>query len=374
MRMSVQIPRVRLIFKVLVVGRDLALQTGFLTQVSGNSVSTHLFNTLGVSLGIARYEENDEFAVALQLWTIPLGERVAGLSESFTKGHRAVIAVVRPHELHGIHEIFHTLSLDYDSKAIVVIVGNYDEALEAYLESGCLPREDFQPVPINDAMRVITHLSRRLMNKEQALDPFPIYYVLDEAVCPIFEPHTQRTSEIECTDEEIYEIRDILLDQGLRVTGDACSINMIEGLASVSLRTGTVRLQPEICKFCNLHCKRNANVCIIAVDSGWSSQGISQKALLIAAKVFALAERNIPTHVEAQLERASLCGKFELNPDFEEDEIPIEILNPYQKQSTQSKSLLEAAEDRVKKGKLPRWAYNMLKKRLMTLKEASDNL
>jgi hypothetical protein len=270
--MSIQIPRVRLIFKVLVLGRDIALQTGFLTQVSGNSISTQLFSTLGVSLGIARPDEDDEFAVALQLWTIPVDERVAGLSKSFTKGYSAAIAVIRPHDLYTAQEIFHELSLPFDSKAFILVVGDCEEVLKAHSEANCVLEESIQLLQINSATEVMTHISRSLAEKGKSSGPPHIYYLLDDALCPIFEPRMQESPGTVCSDDEIDKIREILIEQGFTVAGDACTIRMHEGLASVSLRTGSVKLQPEICRFCVLNCKRNANVCIIAVDSGWSSQ------------------------------------------------------------------------------------------------------
>ncbi|TFG28676.1 hypothetical protein EU527_16995, partial [Candidatus Thorarchaeota archaeon] len=69
--MSVQIVKSRMIFKVLVLGRDIALQTGFLCRASGNNVSTQLFNTLGVSLGVAKNNQRDDISVAIQLWVLP---------------------------------------------------------------------------------------------------------------------------------------------------------------------------------------------------------------------------------------------------------------------------------------------------------------
>jgi hypothetical protein len=373
LRMSTQIPKTRLIFKVLIVGRDIGLQTGFLARVSGNSISTHLFNTLGVSLGIARCEEDDEFTIALQLWAIPTDERVAGISKNFTKGHRAVIVVLRPHELSGLHEILNALSLEINSRTIVVVVGNYDEAKEAYLASGCLPNEGFDLIPIDEVSEVITHLSQKLANENQIFEPLQSFFVVDQMHCPVFEPSIQRAQEIECTSDEITNIKEILLDYGMRVDGDVCFVKMHEGVVSVSLGTGSVRLKPDICNFCGRNCKRNANICIISIDSGWSSHGISQKVLLITAKVVALAERCIPSHIEAQLERASICSKFELNTEIDEDEVPIEIFSPHHQQLSRGKSLLEVAEDRMNHGKLPRRAYNILKRRLLALKQPSDN-
>jgi len=56
-----------MVFKVLVLGRDLPLQTGFLNRVSGERVTNQLYNTLGVSLGIATNEGHKDVSTVLQL-------------------------------------------------------------------------------------------------------------------------------------------------------------------------------------------------------------------------------------------------------------------------------------------------------------------
>ena len=363
--MSIQISKARLIFKVVIIGRDLALQTGFLTQVSGRNISTQLFNTLGVSLGIARYDEDEEYSVTLQLWTIPQNERHAGLTQNFTKGHRAVIVIIRPDEMQELPNLFSNLSLSFDSNVVIGIVGSLLEASQACKDLNRCYHEDYQLLQASDTSDVINLLSHKLLDKKRTATEFPTFLVLDESICPSYVHPIQRGSETECTDEEINAIRNILLEQGLRLSGDTCIINIREGEASVSLRTGSVQLEPEMCKFCIHECKRHANVCIIAVDSGWSSQGISQKALLIAAKVIALAERNLPQHVETQIQRVNLCTKFKINPELANDGIHADLFVSHSKQSLARRSLLEAAEKRVKDGKLPLGAFNILKRRLL---------
>ena len=371
--MSTQISSTRMIFKVLVIGRDLALQTGFLTQVSGRNISTQLFNTLGVSLGIARYDEEDEFSVALQLWTIPQNERLAGLSKNFSKGCKGVIAIVRPDEVQDIPDILDNLSLKVDSNVIIAIVGSSDEASKACEGLISYYTEDLMPFQASDSSDIVRRLVQKLLGREKSNPQFPTFLVIDESMCPAYEHPIQRGSESECTDEEIDAIRNILLDQGLQIRGDICVINIKEGEASVSLRSGSVRLEPEICKFCAHHCKRNANVCIIAVDSGWSSQDISQKALLIAAKIIALTERNLPRHVESQIQHASQCAKYRLSPDQIASGLQIDFVASSPKMSKTGKSLLEVAEERVKDGKLPHLAFNMLKRRMHSVEKSNND-
>ncbi len=353
------------------IGRDLALQTGFLTQVSGRNISTQLFNTLGVSLGIARHDEDEECCVTFQLWAIPQNERLVGLSQSFTKGHQAIVVIVRPDEVREIPELFTNLSLRLNSNIVIGVVGSYDEALQACEEFSLRYREGCKILQASDTSDIISILAHKITNRKKRKPQSPTFIILDESICPTYVHPIQRVSEIECTDDEICDIRTILLDQGLQLAGDTCIINIREGKASVSLKTGSVRLEPEICKFCIHQCKRHANVCIIAVDSGWSSQGISQKALLIAAKVMAISERKLPQHVEAQIQRASMCTKFELSSELEKKGIPADLLTAYSRKSNVGRSLLEAAERRVKDGKLPHGAYQILRSRLVSLERST---
>ncbi|MDH4214348.1 MAG: hypothetical protein OEV85_10535 [Candidatus Thorarchaeota archaeon] len=368
--MSIQIPRTRLIFKVLVIGRDLALQTGFLIQVSGRNISTQLFNTLGISLGIARFDGGEDCSVTLQLWAIPQNERVSGLSQSFTKGHQAIFVIVRPNEVREVPELITNLSLRFSSNVVIGVVGSYDEAVQACEDFGAHYREGYKILQASETSDVISLLAHKITSKNKRKIQSSTFIILDESICPTYVHPIYRLSEIECTDEEISDIRTILLDQGLQLAGDTCRIQIKEGKASISLKTGAVSMEPDICNFCIHQCKRQANVCIIAVDSGWSSQGISQKALLIAAKVMAIAERRLPQHVESQILRASICAKFELSLELERKGIPADLLAAYSRKSIPVRSLLEVAEKRVKDGKLPRGAYQILKSRLVTVERS----
>ena len=66
----------RMIFKVLVVGNDLPLQTGFLSRASGDRVSCQLYSALGLSLGVVSLDYPDNLSVVLQLWSVPFSERM----------------------------------------------------------------------------------------------------------------------------------------------------------------------------------------------------------------------------------------------------------------------------------------------------------
>jgi len=359
-----------MVFKVLVLGRDLPLQTGFLNRVSGERVTNQLYNTLGVSLGIATNEGHKDVSTVLQLWSLPLDERLNGLTKTFTKGHRGVIAIVRSDEIEFIHSLLRNFSIQPGPNLVIVIVGNVQGA-EIELLSKIPFNTDSLDVHTNAISEdVISILSDQLRKRDQSNEEKVTVVFMDESQCPLFEPVMTAGHEPECSDEDIDEIRSILINQGIRVVGDSCVVELAEGTAWISLRTGTVRLEPIICSYCERDCKRQTNICIIAVDTGWATQEIGQRALLTTAKILALSDRNLPSHVEMQLQRASLCSHFELSPDLLDDEIPTEITTPQIRRAFIGRTLLEVASERVKEGKLPQKAYNMLKRKLTSLQKS----
>lgn len=368
--MSTSIPKSRMIFKVLVLGRDLPLQTGFLNRVSGERVTNQLYNTLGVSLGIAKNEDHKDVSTVLQLWSLPLDERLDGLAKTFTKGHRGVISIIKPDELHYIHSLLNSFSVQPGPSLAVVVVGDVHGVEEELLEKIPFNKDMLDVHIIATADDVISILSNQLRKKNESNEEKITIIFMDESQCPLYEPVITLRHEPICSDQEVDEIRSILISQGIRVADDSCFVELAEGTVWISLRTGAVRLEPLICNYCEHDCRRETNICIIAVDSGWATQEIGQRALLTTAKVLALSDRNLPSHVEMQLQRASSCTRFELDLDLLEDEIPNEISAPQIRSTFVKKTLLEVASERVKEGRLPQTAYNMLKRKLVSLQKS----
>ncbi|MGY5858375.1 MAG: hypothetical protein RTU63_03325 [Candidatus Thorarchaeota archaeon] len=373
MSMSTSIPRSRMIFKVLVLGRDLLLQTGFINRVSGERVTNQLYNTLGVSLGIAKNEDHEDVSTVLQLWSLPQDERLNGLTKTFTKGHRGVIAIIKPDEIEHIHSLLNSFSILPGPNLVVVVIGDAIGVEPELLNRIPFNEEILDVHTIATADDVISILSSQLRKKSKSNEGKVTVIFMDESQCPLFEPViTTSRHEPECSDQEVDEIRSILINQGVRVADDSCFVELAEGTAWISLRTGTVRLEPIICNYCERDCKRQTNICIIAVDSGWATQEIGQRALLTTAKVLALSDRKLPSHVEMQLQRASACTRFELDPDLLEEDIPTELIIPQPRSGYIKKTLLEVASERVKEGRLPQTAYNMLKRRLTSLQKSGN--
>ena len=365
--MSTQIAKSRMIFKVIVLGRDISLQTGFLCRAAGNNVSTQLFNTLGISLGVARRESTSDTAVAIQLWALPLTERLPGLKANFLRGNRGAIIVIRANELESIPILIESFSIAEKSELIIAVIRseNEGEIDLSYLDSILDTYASYDTHSVDDIIEVATEL---LLSKNKN-EKRPAVCFLDEESCPLFEIPNQYRKESISPDEDVAKIQTVLLDQGLRVIEDSCVVKLDEGTALISLRTGAISFEPIICEFCLNSCKRKNSICIIAVDSGWSSHGVGQKALLTTAKAIALAERSFPNHVEMQIQRASRCSKFILDPMVEDQVIP-EILTDCIKENQDSdRSLLDIARDRLNEGKLSISAFNMLKSRFEAVKK-----
>ncbi|MFX1560284.1 MAG: hypothetical protein ACFFBL_06835 [Promethearchaeota archaeon] len=365
------VPRGRMIFKVLVVGNDLPLQTGFLSRASGDRVSCQLYNAVGLSLGVVRVDYPNDLSVVLQLWSIPFSERMEGLSRTFTKGHSAIILILRPHEFERIPDMFERLSLSTKTPLLIVVVGSVRDA-----EAGSFLLEAFlgKQIPVHAVQsidNVIESVAKGLLTHKPAICQLPRIVALDEEICPIYEPTIPEPVTPLNTDEEVSEIRTIAIELGLRVTDDSCAVELAEGVAWVSMKTGAIRLEPCICRYCSQYCKRESNICIVGTDSGWSTLNLKSRALLTIAKIYALSARMLPTHVNNQIERAIVCTRFDPNPTIPIEDIPDEILSRF-KNSDSGLSLLEAARKRVKEGRLSKDVYSMLKKKIHTL-ESSRN-
>ncbi|TFG34557.1 hypothetical protein EU527_02770 [Candidatus Thorarchaeota archaeon] len=362
--------KTQMIFKVLVIGRDIALQTGFLCRASNSNVTTQLFNTLGVSFGVARYDGREGINLAIQLWALPYIERLAGLTKNFTRGHRGVVLIIKSNELEYIPELLESFSIDNRTNIVITIIRggnnadiNLDSLTHIYEHSVISHTETVEDI--------IEFIAEKLLMKESSR-PEPLVAILDETALPIFEPAGICKKESICSDGDVNEIRSNLLDHGLRVIDESCIVELDEGRALVSLRTGSVSFEPTICNFCLNDCKRKNSICIIAVDSGWSSQGIGQKALLTTAKIIALAERSLPNHVELQIQRACTCSRLNINPSIQEEKFSLLLGMHKDEQDHSTKPLLEVATDRLCQGKLSTTAFNMLKSRLDSIKKTME--
>lgn len=356
----------RMIFKVLIVGNDLPLQTGFLSRASGGQVSCQLYNAVGLSLGVVKFDYPNNLSVVLQLWSIPHSERIEGLSRNFTKGHRAIILIVRPHEIEDIPEMFKRLSLSTETPVMVVVVGSVRDTEESAYQLDAFFGCQSKVQAVQSVEEIMTIVAEGLVPQNFPNSQLPMVVSIDEEICPLYEPVYPESHTPPNSIEEINEISIIASELGLRVVNELCAVELDEGVAWVSMKTGAIQMEPGICRYCTHGCKRQANICIVSADAGWSSINLGSRALLTIAKIYALSARMLPIHVKKQIERTNICDRFDPNPVIPIEDIPDSILLGF-KHSDSGRALLEAAKKRVKEGRLSKEVYIILKKKLHNL-------
>jgi hypothetical protein len=252
---------------------------------------------------------------------------------------------------------------------MIVVIGSVLEAEDEISRLGSF----FETHPTGQALpnvdTAVKIVADHLVNRGEKNHFLPLIGVLTEDECPIFEPEPPISSTPPNSEDELEEIREIALDLGLRIVGNLCVVEMNEGVSCIDMRNGTVQIEPQICRLCSSSCKKKSNLCIIGTDSGWSSEKLRSRALLTIAKIHALSSRTLPRHVEKQIRGASTCTRFQLSPEASFDEIPEIVLSGFDRPESR-KSLLEAAEERLREGRLSEAGYSMLKKKLHNL-EAS---
>jgi hypothetical protein len=356
----------RMIYKVLIIGNDLPLQTGFLSRASGNRVSCQMYNTIGLSLGVVTHDYPSGQRVILQLWSIPYSERLDRLSRNFTRGHSAIILIIRPDEVESVPRMFDHLSLSPKTPLMIVVVGSVREAEACSSQLDTFLGEHFPVEAMQTIEEVTNGIAMGLLTRNSKERKLTMIVALDEEICPLYEPTLPAIASPPNTLDEVYEIRAIALDLGLRVVRESCVVEMDEGLAWICMKTGTIILEPIICRFCSNSCRRQSKICIVGTDAGWSTLSLGSKALLTIAKIYALTARMLPVHVMKQIERSTICFRFNPNPAIPIEEMPDRILSGF-KNPESGKSLLDAAKERVKEGRLSKDAYILLRKKLHNL-------
>ncbi len=166
------------------------------------------------------------------------------------------------------------------------------------------------------------------------------------------------------------------------------------GLFSINILNSSVTFEPIVCVTCdNYNCyykkqPRRKSLCIVSASEGWSNLELENRELLILAKILAIAEANLPSHVLNQMQQVEVCSEIitetEENPivDFEnlpEPEImgapeiePTIIGNLFQQiLPVEAKTLLRNYQIQFFEGRLPYAVYNYLKERLKNILNSS---
>jgi hypothetical protein len=279
--------------------------------------------------------------------------------------------VVRPDEIASIPQLLQDLSLTSETLFMIIVVGSVLEAENEIDRLGSFFESSPKVQAVPDVDTAVKLMADRIVHRSEENQYLPLVGVMTEDECPEFEPEPPISSTPPNSEDELQEIRDIALDLGLRIVGDLCAVKLNEGISWVDMKTGAVQIEPQICRLCSSSCKKKSNLCIIGTDSGWSSEKLRSRALLTIAKIHALSSRNLPRHVEKQIHGASTCTRFELNAEASFEDIPEVVLNRFEGPEV-PKSPLEAAEERLREGRLSQAGYSMLKKKLHNL-EASQS-
>ena len=351
-------PKNRMIFKVLILGRDPARRNGFLRAAAGERISCQLHSSIGVSLGVAQTILPSGQSVALQFWALPSDPKYDSLVKSFVKGHKVAIVIIEPGDETRIASLFRSIPAESVHSTLMVI----SEGLENR-ESMVSELEEIVGRKIDEhasgSVEDVVNMAARAVCSQMEL---PMIVEIPREACRTYEPEPRIGAEPHNSPEEVAEIRKVAESLGLSTSESTCRIELEEGIVEVSLLSGQVRMKPSICDYCAKDCWRMVNICIIGQDTGWSSDDLSTKALLTMAKIVALTERRLPQHVEMQLLRSTICKDFSAKEDT-----PAEVLETIVRSDellTNRESLLEIAGRRVREGRLPQPLYNMLKRRL----------
>ena len=365
---AVSQPVSRMICKLLIIGADPTLQAGFLSGASGSTLSYRLYASLGVGIGVARTSIGDRAELTYQLWSIPNSERWSGITQNFARGHRARIAVIRPEDTLRLEAVAELTSEGARTPLFVVVVGQPSSDDIADLNS--FLGMNTEPHHAASITEVLTKVGEFLIDQSPGANRQPRALVLDPEACPPVRPDGMDPLTIN-TDEEVEEIQALAADLALESRHEICFVPAGRGTAEVSLRTGSVAFSPVICKLCAHTCKRRASICIVGLDSGWSSANLGNRALLTMAKIHALAAGTLPEHVGNQISCASQCSHFCLSDEFGTDgEALLDSLGYVFRGRTEP--LLNTAERRVKEGRLGTVAYDMLKRGLVKARSRPD--
>lgn len=343
--------RTRLIYKVLVLGCSPTLQAGYLNRASGTSLAYQLYMVLGIGIGVSRIA-SDSGDIALQLWLIPETERYPGMAKGLMRGSRSSVIVLRESEFDGLPRFLQRLSPEYYDSLMMVLVGSSMTTEDAASTMRSVLGVTPETHRADSVLQSLEMLAGMLAKQQEAGSHPPLLVLLDDIACPEFATLPEQHVLALNNDEEIAEIRQLGFSLGIKATQSECIIAFRDGVARLDLRTGSVFFDSFVCEHCMRECKRASQICIVGLDKGWSSDRIGSRALLTMAKLNALVRRDLPSDVEAQISRASRCSNSR----------PQDASCRFN--AWERRTLLEEAGARVRDGRLPVSAYNMLKSKL----------
>ncbi|MHA1935263.1 MAG: hypothetical protein ACW97A_08265 [Candidatus Thorarchaeota archaeon] len=337
----------------MIFGHDSSLQAGYLNQASGTNSLYQLYSTFGVGIGVSRVTIEEEKEIAFQLWSLPSTVRYQGLTNNFLRGASATILVLKVEDLIHAEGLLELACHQSQDPVMIVVIGSLVQSSETVASISSILGNQLQIQSADSVAESLSLLARALNESGKEPIRFPFIAVLSEESCPEFEPQPGRYSLPLSTDDEVKTILNFANELNAHIVDNEIQVNLSQGRAFIEPRS-------------------EASICIVGLDSGWSSEGVGKRALLTMAKINAFASQNIPNHVRKQLLRASNCPMFKLSSEIEPEVLSElkEELNLVQ--GNKVPTLLDAARKRVEDGRLPSSAYDILKSSLQkveTLKE-----
>jgi signal recognition particle receptor subunit beta len=359
-------------FKALLLGVNAALKTGFLNIASEGTVAYQLHSTVGVGIGVSRCRLEDGGEAVLQLWALPTTERFPGLIQTFMRGHRGAIIVLRPEEADSFADLYRMLTDRSRKFLLVVIVRSGRESETAIEKIAQILRTQPTVYHAESIGNIVDSFAAKLRGGDDSKTGLPYIVLLDEEACPPQDPILSPNQLPPNSKEEMSIIRENAKSFGVASTSTHCILELDEGIMKVDLSKGDAVLEPIICDYCLKKCVRRSKICIVGTDAGWSSEDLGARALLTMAKIYALATREIPDHVEKQLYQASRCSKIELPHDFgNKPQLEQRLAKLGYIKRGVSWTLLDEANRRRQDGRLSETDYESIARRIQS-QEAAD--
>lgn len=367
-------PKQRIMVKALVLGTDIALQAGFVTQACQQGVSLHMYSILGVALGISRKSVGLDSEVVLQMWTIPTQERLPGLTKQFARGHRAAVILIRPDEIDSLEQLLRMLNEESKRNLLVIVLDSDAEdgsQIERLTEN---IGANGTPMSLASVEGCMTCLCEKLALGLGSESSFPSVGFLDSGACSTLEQSLTFSGIAPSTPQEVTIISNNAVSLGYQCVGSNASKRLLEGEINIDLKTGKILFKPALCKYCVSPCKKEVNICIVAVDSGWASREIGGLALLTLAKLAAFSNRNLPEHVENQIRRACSCSEFEIACDnLETDSIFEELRIRGYVRTGRRLNLLDIAKRKVRDGGISQSVFDTLRNSLKRVESLTND-
>ncbi|TFG11142.1 hypothetical protein EU537_13200 [Candidatus Thorarchaeota archaeon] len=348
----------KLIAKVLIVGDDPALLAGFLRQVSGRELSYQLYSSMGIGLGVARRRIQETTEVVMQLWSLPVGERILGINASMSRGTRGIIVFVDNLNSPTIESILSWFDHTRLHSFHVVVLGPRFPEIGDLMETiGKWNLSMGEVREVQGIHSIMDEIAEDLISDQPGLGKIR-FSVLDESAVIPYEPQPRVGSIPLCNGEELALLSKYARDNGFGLNGRNAVINLEEGRIRINLVSGEVSLKPNICSGCNRDCKRESRICVVGIDEGWSSQELGKRALLVMSKLHAFSLRKLPLDVQNQITYASSCASFHHKKGTASNSfMPADD----SARKNEKPDLLDVAKKRVEERKLSTNAYSILR-------------